>query len=187
MKDKAPPVETAPPDSILVSAENEIEAHLTPANRVDYLKAVTAAMKAGLEGGPKGILASIVHSKNPVQDAAAGAINGLIILRRHSGDTMPLKTMIPASETMMLKALGIAERAGVLDVDQATVVQATHIWADLVLKKAGITPQMLQTAATKIHGFSNDPIALEKMKRAAGAVVDPNASKPTPMPEEANA
>jgi hypothetical protein len=48
----------------------------------------------------------------------------------------------------------------------------------------GITPQMMQTAMTKVHGLTQDPVAMEQMKRTAGVVRHPAASEPTPLPGE---
>lgn len=168
---------------LIASVEQKIESQLTPENRANYMKIVAAGMAAGLDGGPKSIVASLAKSKDPVRDAAIGAVSLCIILQRRSRGTMPLKAMVPAATTLMLKALDFADHAGWVKVDADVVNRATRTLVNFIFAKSGITPRMLHTAAQKVHGMVNDPGSLEKIKRAAGAVKDPNASTPTPMPE----
>ena len=181
----APDEDDGAPDQsghdLLASVEQKIESQLTPQNRANYMKIVTAGMAVGLQGGPKSILASLAKSKDPVQDAAKGAVNLCLILQHRSRGTMPIKAMIPAATTLMLKALDFADRAGIVKVDTDVINKATRLIVNFVMAKSGITPTMLHTAAQKVHSMINDPAALEKIKRAAGTVRDPMASTPTDL------
>lgn len=172
----------APADSVIAAAEQKIESQLTPKTRADYLRIVTAGMKAGLEGGPNSIIASLAKSKDPVKDCAIGAVNLVLILQKHARGTMPLNALVPAATTLMLKALEFADRMGVVKVDNDTVIKATRLIVNTLFARSGITAPMLHTAARNVHRMINDPGSLEKIKRAAGVVKDPNASEPTPLP-----
>ncbi len=177
-------------NEILKAAEDKLESQLTPENRADYLKIVVAGMKTALtpksDGSPP-ILATLQHSKDPLNDCASGAINLCLLMRRSSRGTMPLKAMVPAAMTLMLHALDFADKSGIMKIGQPELVKATHIFANLIFKRLGISPQMIHTAAVKTHALTQDPVAMEKMKRASGFVRDPNASTPTPLPEGADA
>jgi hypothetical protein len=165
------------------ATEQLVERQLTPDTREVYLKIVVAGMKAGLENGPNSILAGLQKSKDPVADCAKGAIGLVLILKHQSKGIMPVKAMVPAAMTLMLKALSFADRTGIVKVGPDELARATHIFANLFLAKFGITPQMMQTAMTKVQGLTQDPVAMEQMKRASGVVRHPMASSPTPLPE----
>jgi hypothetical protein len=165
---------------ILAAAEQKVEIQLTPQNRAHYLKVVNAGMQAALAKGPNGILASLLKSKDPIHDSVVGAINLCLLLRKQSRDTMPLKAMVPAAMTLMLKALDFAEKNGMVKIGTAELVQASHLFADTMFQRMGVSPQMLKTAASRVHTITQDPAQLEQIKREAGEVKHPLASDPTP-------
>lgn len=169
-------------NKLLEAAEQKIESSLTPENRADYMKIVVAGLKTGLANGPRGILASLKQSKNPINDSAIGAINLVLLMRKHSMGTMPLKAMIPAAMTLMLQALDFADKAGIVKIGTDELVQATHIFANALFPRLGIKPQMLHAAIQRVHAISQDPAKMELVNRKLGAVKDPRASEPTPMP-----
>lgn len=168
---------------ILDAAEQKVESQLTPETRESYMKIVVAGMKAGLENGPNSILAGLRKSQDPVADCAKGAIGLVLILKHQAQGIMPVKAMIPAAMTLMLKALSFADQTGIVAVGADELSRATHIFANTFLAKYGVTPPMLQHAMVKVHGLTQDPVAMEQMKRSAGIVRHPDASEPTPMPE----
>jgi hypothetical protein len=172
----------APQDNILKQAESRVETQLDPKVKPDYDRIVTAGMRIALAKGPNGILASLKSSRNPLNDCATGAVALAVAVFKESRGTAPLKALIPAMYTLMFQGLDFAQRAGLLQVDAQALSQATHIATNVLFKQLGITPQMLQTAAQKVHGMVHDPVALEKIKRAAGVTKSPNASEPTTVP-----
>jgi hypothetical protein len=170
-------------NALLAQAEQRIESQLTPDNRANYLKIVVAGMRAGLAGGPNSLLAKLKQSKDPVHDCAIGAVNLALVLRKQAHGVMPLKAMVPAATTLMIKALDFAENAGLVKVDAPTLAKATRLLTNDLFQAFHITPQMMAHAAAKVHAMTRDPGNMEAIKRAAGAVKDPRASEPTPMPE----
>lgn len=168
---------------ILEAAEQKVESQLLPEIRESYLKIVVAGMKAGMAGGPNSIMAKLKDSKDPVADCAKGAIGLVLILKHQSQGIMPVKAMVPAATTLMLKALSFAQQMGLVQVGNDELVRATHIFANTFLAKLGVTPPMLQHAIGKAHALSQDPVAMEQMKRKAGFVKHPEASEPTPLPK----
>ena len=167
-------------NQILRAAEQKIESSLTPENRANYMKIVVAGMTVALNGGANGILGSLAKSQNPISDCVKGAINLCLLMRKQSRGTMPLKAMVPAAMTLLLHALDFADKSGIVKVGQPELVQATHLFADAVFERFRITPQMLHTAATKVHAITQDPAQLEKIKQAAGASAAPGAGQPPP-------
>ena len=171
-------------NSILETAEQKIESQLTPQTRGNYMKVVVAGMRAALAKGPNGILASLHQSKDPVRDCAAGAVKLCLLMAHASRGTMPPQAMIPAGMTLMLHALDFCDKSNIVKVGTPELVRATHIFTNEIFKAFKISPQMLQGAATKLHGILQDPTKVELMKHAAGMTKNPNAPVPTPVPGE---
>jgi len=164
-------------NSLLKAAEAQVESKLLPANRSDYTRIVVAGMKIGLDKGPNSILASLQHSKDPINDAAVGAINLCLLMHKHSRGTMPMKAMVPAAMSLMLHALDFADRAKIIKVDSGVLIKASRIFTNHIFKMFHITGPMLQTAASKLHGMMQDPAKMQKIKEASGTVVAPGAQK----------
>lgn len=175
----APMAPQGPQGQALIDAvEQKVESQLMPDAKESYLKIVVAGMKAGLQGGPNSILAGLKTSQDPIADCAKGAIGLVLVLKHQAKGVMPLKAMVPAAMTLMLKALTFADRMGIVKVGANEVVRATHIFADAMLKKLGVTPQMMQHAMVKTHALTQDPVAMEQMKRTAGVTRHPEAPPP---------
>lgn len=167
---------------LLQQAEDKIESGLTPDNRQNYYKIVVAGQHAALDKGPNGILASLAQSKDPVSDAAKGAISLVLILRKQAHGVMPLKAAIPAAMVLMIKALDFADRSGIVKVAEPELVRATHIFTDTMFARFGISKAGLANAATKIHRLTQSPEAMAAINLKAGLTRHPNAATPTPIP-----
>lgn len=154
---------------LLQQTERQIEGQLLPKMRAQYQKIVVAGMKVALENGTNGILYKLRESKDPVGDAAKGAVGLVLLMRKQSRGTMPLPAMVPAAMVLLLKALDFAQKAGLIPpVDEKTLVGATHTFTDVLFRAFHISPQMLQTAAKNVHGITQDPIRMRKVQEAAG-------------------
>jgi hypothetical protein len=169
-------------NKILAAAEAKVEAGLAPDNRDDYMKIVVAGMRAGLAKAEAGILASLKNSRDPVADAAVGAINLVMLLRQQSRGTMPPKAIPPAAMTLMLKALDFVDRARIKKIGARDLDRATRIFANHMFNIWKITPAVLNSMAVKTHGLMKDPTAMELLARRAGVVKDPRVSTPTGLP-----
>lgn len=166
--------------SLIAAAEKRVESQLTPNTHESYLKIVVAGMKAGLADGPNSILASLKKSQDPISDCAKGAVAIVLILKHQAKGIMPVKAMIPAGMTLMLKALNTVDKTGLAKVGSDELARATNIFMSTFLHKFGVTPEMVQHATVKVHKMIQDPIAVEQMKRASGVVRHPEAAEPTP-------
>jgi hypothetical protein len=189
MINAAQPADAATPDAnqlttpILATAERKIETQLDPGNRENYMRIVVAGMRAGLARGPDGILAHLRKSPDPVRDAARGAVNLALLLRRETKQgVMPLKAMVPAALTLMLHALDFVARTKLATVDNAALVRATHVFTNTLFQKLGITPAMLQKASAQVHAVTANPVSMQAVNLKLGAVQHPNAATPTPLP-----
>jgi hypothetical protein len=167
---------------LLQQAEDKVEAGLTPENRGNYMKVVVAGMHVGLDKGPDSLLAKLTQSKDPIADAAKGAVSLVIILRKQARGVMPTQAMVPAAMTLMLKALDFLDRSKVVAVGQPELVRATHIFTDFMFARLGITKAGLANAATKVHALTQDPQAVAAMQMKAGFTRHPMAATPTPLP-----
>ena len=164
---------------ILQLAEQKVEEQLLPEVRESYLKIVVAGMKAGMANGPNSILAGLRTSKDPIEDCAKGAIGLIFILKQQAKGVMPEKAMVPAAITLMFKALSFAEQAGLVKIGTAELDRATQIFANTFLEKVGVTPPMIGHALKKVQSLSQDPVAMEQMKRKSGVTKHPDATEPT--------
>lgn len=167
---------------LLQATEAGIERGMDPETRQNYDKIVVAGMAAALDKGPNSILASLRQSKDPVSDAAKGAVALVFLLRKEAKGVMPMKALVPAGLTLMLKALDFADRAGIAKVGQPELVRATHVFTDQVFARSGISKQQLATAATKVHALTQDPQAMAAINLKAGVTRHPMAAEPTPLP-----
>jgi hypothetical protein len=167
---------------LLQQVEEKIESSLTPENQANYYKIVVAGMQVALHGGPNGGLASLRKSADPISQAARGAVNLVLMLRKEAKGIMPDKAMVPAGLTLMLKALDFVSRAKIAPVGNPELVRASRIYADTMFAQLGITKQMLVNAGQRIHGIINDPAAMAKINLKAGVTRHPLAATPTPLP-----
>jgi hypothetical protein len=121
-------------------------------------------------------------SQDPISDAAKGAVSLALILRRQAKGVMPLKAMVPAAMTLMLKALDFVDRSKTMPVGQPELVRATHIFTDTIFARFGISKAGLAGAAAKVHAITQDPEAMSKINLKAGLTQHPMAATPTPLP-----
>lgn len=171
-------------NNLLKAAEDKIESNLLPENKVNYQKLVVAGLKVALANGPQSYMAQLKNSKDPLSDAATGAVNLVFMLNKQARGTAPIQAMVPAAMTLMLHALDFIDRTGMMTVGQKELGDASKKFADVVFRNMNITPQMLKKASESVHNVAKDPAHLEAMKRKAGLVRAPGASVPTDVPEE---
>jgi len=171
-------------DPVLQAAEEKIEAGLdvAPANKQNYMKIVVAGMAAGYGGGANSPAAKLLKNPDPVQAAAKGTIALVMLLRREAKGVMPLKAMIPAAMTLMLRALDFINRAGKVKVGTPELIRATHIFANEAFRVFGITTPMLQRASQRVHQLTQDPASVQALQLKVGALKHPGALEPTALP-----
>lgn len=169
-------------NKILDAIEQKIESQLLPDVKGDYMKIVVAGMKVAQNKGPNGILSGLKNRPDPIGDCAVGAVNLVVMMSKTSKGVMPIKAMWPAAMDLMLHALDLVEMAGIAKIDNAAVEHATHVFTNRMMQAYKITPQMLNNAATHVHGIMQDPTKMELINRKAGVVKSPGASEPTTLP-----
>lgn len=165
-------------DPILKAAELKIESQLLPATKDAYMRIVVTGMKAAMANGPNSMVAKLRQSKDPIGDAARGAVNLVILMSHQAKGVMPPQAIPPAAATLMFQALDFLDKSGVVKIDANAVAAAQHLQANYILAKYKITPQMMQAAAANVHKVMQDPTAMEKINRKAGVVVAPGVSSP---------
>jgi hypothetical protein len=165
-------------NKLLQATEASVESHLTPKNKRDYMKIVVAGLKAGLHGGPASPMAKLKESQDPIKDAAIGSVNLICLLRKQSRNTMPTNIMVPAAMTVMLHALDFVDRSGTKKIGKPELDRATHIFADIFFRNAGITPNMLKEGHDSVRKVLQNPKNVQAMKYKAGLML-----RPAPMPE----
>ena len=150
---------------LLRQVEGRIEANVGDGKgREDYLKIVVAGMRAAITGA-KPMLANLKGRPDPVKDCAVGSVNLVLYLRNLAKGTMPPVAMVNAAMSLMLQALDFADKAGIVKVGNEELNRATHIFTNLIFPAMGISPEMLQKAASQVNGLTQDPAKLEAIKK----------------------
>ncbi len=167
---------------LLQAAEQKVESGLTPDNQKDYMKIVVAGLRVVLAKGPDGIMASLKKSRDPVHDAAVGAVNIVLLMSKQSRGTMPPKALVPAAMTLMLQALDFVEKAKITKVTAKKLDRATFIFRNQMLGAFHVTPDSLRDAGVKVHAIMQDPTKMDIIARRTGVVKDPRASVPNNLP-----
>lgn len=168
---------------LLQQVEEKLESGLTPENHQNYLKIVVAGLHIALDKGADGFMARLAQSKDPIADCARGAVALVLIMRKDAKGVMPLKAMIPAGMTLMLRGLDFIDRAKIGKIAEPELDRATTIFTNFLFAKLRITPAMLQHAAGKVHSLMQDPAAMQKINMKAGLLRHPMSATPTPVPE----
>lgn len=160
-------------NDLIQAAISKIESQLTPQNRSDCDKIVVAGMHVALKGGATGWAAQMAKSPDPVNAAIKGAVNMVLMMRKHTQQgTMPLKALVPAATILMLNGLGFCENSGALKVDETTISDATKKLADYLMRAFGLTPDRVKAAAGRVHDMMQDPQKMAKIHAAAGSTPD---------------
>jgi hypothetical protein len=171
----------------LQAIQDQIERNLTSDNRPNYDKIVVAGMHLALDKGPQGLLAQLHNSRDPITDAAKGAVSLMLVMRSQAHGVMPMKAAVPAAMTLLLKALDFLERSGVIAVNQAVLERASTIFSDYLLARFGISREGLATAARRVNLLVQDPAAVKQMQIKAGMIPHPGAPTIAAPPAMANA
>lgn len=173
---------------MLQQAEDQLEANLTPENRANYQKIVTAGMHVALDKGLDGMLSKLAQAEDPIKAAAQGAVGLVLILQKEAAgkqQVMPEQALVPAAMTLLFKALDFLDRSKIVAIGEPELVRATHIWTDFLLARRGIGKQGLAKAAEQVNKIARDPATMEKLQLKAGLLRHPMATTPTPVPQAA--
>lgn len=153
-------------NSLVKQAEAQIESRLKgPDARQNYMKIVVSAMRVAMKDGPKGLLAQLKDSENPVEDAVKGAIGLVGMLRTQAKGVMPMDVATAATMTLILQALDFLERMGKLKITPELLNEATKLFVETILPQAGVTPEKLARLVGGVKGVIDDP---EKVSRVFG-------------------
>ena len=166
---------------LLQQTEDQVEKGLTQDNYANYQKIVVAGMHLALANNGK-LLAPLAKAPDPIAAAAKGAIGLVLIMRKNAKGVMPIKAMVPAAMTLMLKTLDFIDRSKIAPVGQPELVRATHVFTDFMFARMGITKAGLQNAAQRVNAIRQDPQAMAAINMKAGFTQHPMAAKPTPLP-----
>lgn len=171
---------------LLQQVQDHLESGMKPETRRMYESAVKAGWQSVLGGGPKGLMATLAKSRDPVVDAARGAISVMLILRKESKGNLPMEVAIPAATALMLRGLDFLGQAKITKVGAPELDKATHAFGDFFLARLGVTKAGMGQATQKIHQMLQDPNAVHKMQMSSGFVRHPMAATPTPGLEPAS-
>lgn len=166
-------------NTVLEQAEQHLETTMPPEVKANYDKIVVAGMHAALAKGPQGLMASLQNSKDPVGDAAKGAVALVMVLRHEARGQMPINAMVPAAMTLMLRALAFEDNAKIAKIGAPELDRATHIFTNVLFAALKISPAMIKNAAVRVHQITQDPVAMDHINRKVGVVKHPLASTPT--------
>src|SRR5712672_1513718 len=102
---------------ILQQVETQIEANLASDIKADYDKIVVAGGHLALANGGS-MMTQLEKAADPIAGAAKGAVGLVLIMRKDAKGVMPVKAMVPAAMTLMLKALDFVDRSKIAPVGE---------------------------------------------------------------------
>jgi hypothetical protein len=167
---------------LLAQTEQVIESKLKPENRADYMKVVVAGLHIALANGPNGYMAKLHDAPDPIGACAKGAVALVLIMQKEAKGVLPMQAGIPAGLVLMLHGLDFIDHAGIVKIGENELARATTLYTNVLFQKLGITPQMLQSAAGRVHQIVQDPDAMQKINLKAGLTRHPDAAVPANIP-----
>lgn len=150
---------------LLRQAEKDLEASLTPQVRENYNKILVAGLKAGLAGGPNGILAGLKREKDPIQAVANGAVNLVLYMRKLAQGRMPEDAMVAASHGLMLQALDFADTARIVKVGNEELGHATQLLINNLFRAFNVSPEQLDQLAERAYGVTQNPEQMAQLQQ----------------------
>ena len=172
-------------NDLLKATERAIEATMNPKTRRDHDHIVLKGMKVAMKDGPNGLLRNLPTSKDPVRDCALGATNLAFMLLKSETpypNEQQIVATVYASQSLMLQALDVAAKLGVVEITNENVARAGRIVGARVLEAINVPPPKLNALAGKVRGVMKNPEAMQAIKLQIGADRDPRAPQPT-LPE----
>lgn len=174
-------------NDLLKAAEQDIESKIPPSIRVYYQRIVLAGIKYATHGGADGVFRDIRTQPDPVKVCGIGGANvAFMLLKSENPHPTPqmLQATVHASYTLTLQAMDVASKMKppvlqITEGDGGTIDQATRAATDRILLLTHVTPDKLNTMATKVHGLMQNPQQAQAIRLKLGVDRDPRAPMPT--------
>lgn len=156
-------------NELLQQAEAKVEQTVPPDQQSAYQRIVVAGMKVLYSKQTHdAIIVGLKDSKEPLVDAAKGAVGLVMTLYRESKGTMPVKAMIPASMTLLLQALDYLDSTGILAIGKPEIETATRAFMDTLMPQLGMTPDRTKQMLGQFQGVVKDQGKMQAYKQQMG-------------------
>lgn len=143
---------------ILQKATQAIEAKVPPELRNTYQRIILAGEKVMYSPQTHQMMLKQMKSNpNPAEAAGEGIAKLFAILLKESKGTLNMKAAIPAMTVLLCEALGFMEEAGMVQVTDQLLADATREMGSAVLQVMGITPDKLRTMMAQRGGQPGAP------------------------------
>jgi hypothetical protein len=158
-----------PLPELLAKVEAEAQKHAK--DREEYDKFVTAGMRYMFQPKIVNVLKrEIGKGDDPAIEVGEGVAGITMILSKNVGKEVTIETIIPAAITMMVHGMDAMAKAGLIEINEETVGEATNALCMKLLELMGITPQMLNHAAGRVNEELANPEFAAKAQQSMGGM-----------------
>jgi hypothetical protein len=152
---------------LIIKAEAAVDSKVSSSDKEAYDKIVLAGMKVMFSKETHG---QLVQGFNDAEDKLTTLVEGVIaligILFQQSRGTMPPGPMVLAGQSLLMEALDFMEEAGMIEVDEQVLGDATQKYIETLLPKIGLTPDKMNAALAKAQGIMGDPQKIAEYKQS---------------------
>lgn len=134
---------------ILDQIESKIESMVKPEDKNAFLRIVTAGMKVMFDQKTHKMAMESVQQGDPLQGAAKGVSDLMVLLAQESRGTMPFLPSLQAAVVLLCQALGFMEQIKMVQLDNDNISEAVKSLYEHMMQRAGLTPE-------KVDGMIGD-------------------------------
>lgn len=140
----------------LQAVEQAVQQHVAPDQVNAFQRIVAAGEKIMYSDQTRHLLQSQLAQKaEPTEIAGQGVAKLMGLMYKESKGTMPMKAAVPAAQVLLCEALDFMEKAGVVQVSDDLIAQATKAMMAYLLQVFGFKKQQIaryMQAGMDAHG-----------------------------------
>ena len=131
-------------NQLLMNVEQAAASKVPPEQKERFEKIVLAGMKIMYSPETSEMMQSqLKKAGNPAENAGEGAAKLFGILMHESKNTMPMPAAIPAMQVLLCEGLDFMEQAGMIEVTNDTIAEATKAMMGYILQMIGIKKEQM--------------------------------------------
>lgn len=131
-------------NALLQKVEQQVSATVDPKFKQQFEKIIMAGMKVMYSDQTSGMMKKQLQKEGDPADKAGEGVAKLIgILFAESKQTMPMTAAIPAAQVLLCEGLGYMEEAGLVQVTNDVIADATKAMMGYILQIFGVSKEKI--------------------------------------------
>lgn len=131
-------------NQLLMNVEQQVSAKVPPEQKERFEKIVLAGMKVMYSPETSEMMQSQLKKEgDPTENAGEGAAKLFGILMHESKGTMPMAAAIPAMQVLLCEGLDFMEQAGLIQVTNDVIAEATKAMMGYILQMVGVKKEQM--------------------------------------------